>query len=124
MADEERLMSIYAEDPDDPGVLLPVFPAARHLSVWDRGFGLDCTLVPDYMEAMHAMHGEEVFGHHPLRANQFISLMCRELGVGDEDAQIMRFMNEMMSVRGAKALVLAQDVDAGVMGYAIICLYG
>ena len=60
------------------------------------------------MEAMHAMHGEETFGHHPIMVNQFRSLMCAELGVGEEDEQIMRFFNEVTSVQGAKALVVAQ----------------
>ena len=70
------------------------------------------------------VHGGETFGHHPIMVNQFRSLMCAELGVGEEDDQIMRFFNEMTSVRGAKALVVAQEVDAGVAGYAIVCLLG
>ena len=53
--------------------------------------------------------------------------MCRELGEGGEDTQILRFMDEMTSVGGAKALIVAHEVNdenGGVEGYAIINLYG
>ena len=124
MTDEERLMCSYAEAPERPGVLLPLFPADEYQSVWDKVLGLDSTFVPEYLEVMHSVRPEEAFGPHAIMVNQLRSLMCQEVGVGEDDEQIVRFFDEMTSVQGAKALVVAQEVDTGVAGYAIVCLRG
>ena len=60
MTDEKRRMNSYAEDPEDRGFLLRIFPARGHQSCWDREAGLGCTLVPEYVEVAYSMHGEEV----------------------------------------------------------------
>ena len=119
-------MNSYAEDPDGRGALLWTFPARGHQSFWDPVLGLDCTLISEYLEVAHSMNGEEVFGEHPIRVNQFRSLMCRELGKGDDDTHILRFMDEMTSVGGATSLIVAKEVnndDGVVAGYVIVNLY-
>ena len=93
------------------GVDFSTLPHPGHQSCWYAECGIDAIIMSEYVEVAHMINVEEGAGGVPIRRNEFMKLMCQELGVGDEDSQVVRFMDKLTSVRGAKAVIVAQVVN-------------
>ena len=107
--------------------VIPFYLRRGHQSCFDSQLGLNMYFVPEYIEIILGLQIDDGVTGTPIPPNYFKQVMCQELGVGDEDNQILRFMSELTSVGCTRAIIESQEVNTeeeGVAGYSIINLHG